>query len=140
MEKERRNFIRLVPNINKKKIQFKYIALIVLAQLVCVSILAFGFNFSARIILNNVPLGRYAEMHLDKVFYWMNWFILFITLISVFIGGLFSLHISHRFIGPLCRIENTLRTAITEGKLPELSVRKDDELQDLIGLLKKISG
>jgi methyl-accepting chemotaxis protein len=113
------------------------VKLIVLTQFVCIVFLVISFNVIVRLSLKAAQLGRYAEMQLGSVFHVMNWLFLGVTVISIIVGAILSLRLSHRFIGPLYRIESTIKEALAENKRLELRVRSDDELHDLVNLVNE---
>jgi hypothetical protein len=135
---KRRKIFTIVPDSSKKRIQLKYVALIISTQIVCILVLVIGYNSILHLVLQSAQLGRYAEMQLSKVFFWMNWLFAGVTIISIIIGGILSLHLSHKFVGPLYRIENTIKSALKDGKLVEFKIREDDELHELIILLNEL--
>ena len=139
MEKKRRKLFKIVPDPKKKKVQFKYVKLIVFTQIICIFILVVGFNGILHLLLKTAQLGRYAETQIGNVFFLMNWLFAGVTVLSILIGGMLSLNLSHRFLGPLYRIELVLRKAIEEKKVPEFKLRQDDELHDFIKLLTSVS-
>lgn len=132
---DRKKILHVVPDTKRIKMQIKYVKLIIYSQVVCIFLLVAGFNIIFRLLMTSAQLGRYAEMHMNIVYHWMNWLFASVTIISIAAGALFSLKLSHRFLGPLYRLENTLRDAIDKGTCPLLKVRKDDDLYEVVDLL-----
>jgi len=134
---KRRKIFTLVPEKSKMRAQLKYVLLMVLTQFVCIALIVIGFNCILHILLKAAQLGPYAELQLEKVFFWMNFLFGAVTVITIIVGGILSLQISHRFIGPIYRMENIIRESLHKEKLTELNIRKNDELHDLVNLLNE---
>lgn len=134
---KRRRLFPIVPEKSKMKAQLRYVTLIILTQFVCITIIVLGFNSILHILLKAAQLGPYAEAQLDKVFFWMNFLFGAVTLITILVGGFLSLRISHKFFGPIYRMENIIKEALHKDKLAELNIRKNDELHELVNLLNE---
>jgi len=89
--------------------------------------------------LNFALMGPDPELKhpatLGEVFTLMDARIWFALVISMFVSCLLSYFVTHKFAGQLYRIEQILRKG-KEGSLPlSVQVRRDDDLQELAGLL-----
>jgi len=137
MEK-RRMLWKVVPTENKRKMQLKYVYLTL--ALLCASAVFLGitFNVSAYLVLTSSQLGRFAESRLDMVFYRMNLLFGLITFLVMAVGAILSLHLAHRFVGPLYRIETMLKDLIENNNQQTIRIREDDELHDLVLLLNEV--
>jgi hypothetical protein len=74
----------------------------------------------------------------EKLFAIIIFFYIALTVGSVAISWLISIRLSHKILGPLFRIENLLNQAIETGEIPTFTIRKDDELQNVVTLLNKL--
>jgi hypothetical protein len=73
-----------------------------------------------------------------------NFRVLVVTLFSIAIATsvLFtwaiSIRLSHKILGPLFRIEKLLKQIMNTGEVIPITIRKDDELHNIVELLNKI--
>lgn len=58
--------------------------------------------------------------------------------VAILAGALLSLNLSHKFVGPLYRIELMLKEILDTDKPLEIRIRQDDELQFLTELLNRL--
>lgn len=135
-EKRKSRFLPIAPS--KKKIQLKYIRLIILSILLPMLIMGAGFYIVFHQVLINAQLGRYAENQLPNVFFWLNLSLVTVIMLSIMVAGWFALYLSHRIAGPLYRIEDEIRKIINNGPF-EIKIRKKDELQELVILINELA-
>ncbi|MBN1600545.1 MAG: hypothetical protein JW915_03000 [Chitinispirillaceae bacterium] len=137
MKTNRRKIFQIVPDNHKKKLQLRYARILILSQTASLSLVIFLFTLVFTIVLNLDPLttseDEVKDLHL-----------LMISLIglaiagSVFLTWVLSIRLSHRILGPLFRIETILKQALASNEPPTISIRKDDELQQIVTLLNQV--
>jgi hypothetical protein len=137
MKTNRRKVFQIVPDDHKKKLQLRYARILILSQTTSLSLVIFLFTIVITVVLNLDPLT--TSEHEVR-----NLHILMISLIgiaiagSVFLTWILSIRLSHRILGPLFRIESILKQSLDSGEPPKNSIRKDDELQEIVTLLNQV--
>ena len=138
IQNKRRKVFTIVPADSKKRIQLKYVKLLMITQAVSILLIVIVSNIIVYFVLETAQMGRFAEIRLGMIYFRINILFIIMAVIAVLSGGVLSLHLSHRFVGPLYRIENILRNTIVNGKPPAIRIRENDELHDLVDLLNRL--
>jgi hypothetical protein len=137
MKSKRKNIITLVPDDYKRKLQLKYARILLLSQTASILIVISFLTIIFTIMINQkVPLLEDAPS--EKVYALIMIFYVIATVASVALTWLISIRLSHKILGPLFRIENLLNQAIETGEIPTFTIRKDDELQNIVTLLNTL--
>jgi len=137
MKSKRKKIITLVPDDYKRKLQYKYARILLLSQTASILLVMLLFTIVFTIIINQkVPL--LTEAPSEKLYILIIIFFSLVTVASVAITWLISIRLSHKILGPLFRIENLLNQAIETGEIPAITIRKDDELQNIVTLLNTL--
>ncbi len=137
MKSKRKNIITLVPDDYNRKLQFKYARILLLSQTASILLVILFLTLIFTILINQkVPLLKDAPS--EKLYAIIIFFYVVATVGSVAISWLISIRLSHKILGPLFRIENLLNQAIETGEIPTFTIRKDDELQNVVTLLNKL--
>ncbi len=137
MKSKRKNFITLVPDDHKRKLQFKYARILLLFQTASILLVILFLTLIFTMLINQkIPL--FADAPTEKFYTVIIFLYVVATVGSVAISWLISIRLSHKILGPLFRIENLLNQAIETGEIPTFTIRKDDELQNIVTLLNKL--
>jgi hypothetical protein len=139
MEKKakRKKIFTLVPDADKRKLQLRYARILILSQTASLLLVTFLFTIIFAIIMN-VDTSLTGDTPFE------NFRVLVVTLFSMAIATsvLFtwaiSIRLSHKILGPLFRIEKLLKQVLETGDVIPITIRKDDELQNIVQLLNKI--
>lgn len=137
-EQERVRRKRKVINIGiKSRLQLKYLCLVIGTIIALMILVGISFYTTFSLVIDTAQLGAYADTQLTDMFAWVKRLLLGEFIVIAFIAGYISMRLSHRIAGPLYRIENIIQNII-DGKLTEIKIRKNDELQDLVEKLNKL--
>ena len=108
MEEKRRKIIV------DRKIQFKYMGIIVLILIFFAIVLSISNYAIVSFVLRVSQLGPYAEARFYQVYNRMVYLIIIEVIIFLILSAIVSFFVSHRFAGPIWRIKDELRK-IREG-------------------------
>jgi methyl-accepting chemotaxis protein len=118
-------------------IQRKYFFLSLVPLVVCGFLLAFLVLFPLHLTLWGTATDPEKAATLEKVSAIVGVRIWLAIIISMITSGLLSYFVTNKFAGPLYRIEQILRE-VTDGNLPTtVRIRRDDDLQDFVGLFDR---
>ena len=137
MKSKRRTIITLVPDDYKRKLQLKYARILLMSQTASILLVIFFLTIIFTIIINQKVLLSTEEPPKNLYALIISFYVI-ATVASVAITWLISIRLSHKILGPLFRIENLLNQAIETGEIPTLTIRKDDELQNVVKLLNTL--
>ena len=114
----------------KRGLQFKYFKMIFITVFITMLILMAGVYATIMLVLSTSHLGRYAEMLIKDVLFWINWLIAVVGLIAMFIAGWISLKISRSLTEPIYKLEDLVREEIAfqESKISDNLIRNLEKL------------
>lgn len=120
-------------------IQRKYFCLSLVPLIFCAFLLVIVVFIPLKLAVSGLP-GAPASMPDPRLAYALSARILPAFLLSMFATCLVSLLVTHRFAGPLYRIEQVLRRA-ADGDLPGvIQLRRRDDLHEFAALLNRAFG
>jgi hypothetical protein len=136
MKENRRKLIKLIPDRKKRNLQIKYACFIGISSFI-LAILILELIYFESVLFDRFSF--YSKNFVSLSSKQVGIFLGFCLVIIGYVGMLTILviNLSHRLIGPLCRIESVIKEAMETGKAPTIKLRKHDELQDTINLLNK---
>lgn len=137
MKSKRKNFITLVPDDYKRKLQFKYARILLLFQTASILLVILFLTLIFTMLINQ-KIPFLTEAPSEQLYTIIIILYVAATVGSVAISWLISIRLSHKILGPLFRIENLLKQAIETGEIPNFTIRKDDELQNTVTLLNQL--
>jgi len=112
----------------KTRMQFDW----TLRFLVLTIIFALFIGFEVYITMWPVISPLIPKFLMSHVTYQICYRLLFFSIPIIFVIGVFVIVFTHRFAGPLYRLELTLDRVIQGEDVEPIILRKNDELQDLI--------
>ena len=121
------------------KLQIKYLSLIIIAMIIPTLIVGSClYYFIFTIMAEQLAIPESIAVNLIPVVQKIN-IMLVIGLIPLFLLLLFwGLVLSHRFAGPLARIEEDLDKVLSGDKSIRLKVRDDDDIKSIVNKLNKL--
>lgn len=122
----------------KTRLQMRYLRLIVSMVIMVMLVVGLTFYATFKLALDTGQLGRYAEARIQEIFSRVNILLIVETVVFALIAAFLSLKLTHRIAGPMLRIEKCVRDMSEKGVTEEIHIRKDDELQDLVGEINKL--
>ena|SRR3989338_3570426 len=121
----------------KHPIQVKYLSIVILAMLVPTLLIGFClYNLIFNLLAKQMVFPEAIMANLVPVIDRVNAFLMFALPIAVLIILWFALVISHRFAGPIERLEGDLDQILAGDYTHRVRVRKRD---DLMGVTKRIN-
>ncbi len=131
--------MRHFPRLTKHPLQSKYLVIVMLSMLLPTLVLASCLYFLVfSLLAEQFVLPEAIHSMLIPVFYRIN-LILVIALPVIFlVVFFFGLSISHRFAGPIERIERDLDAILSGRDKGLLRVRANDDLAGVIGRINRL--
>lgn len=121
----------------KHPIQAKYLLIVILAMLAPTLLIGYSFyNLVFNLMAKQMIFPEAIMANLVPVIERVNAFLVFALPVVILVILWFALVISHRFAGPIERLESDLDQILAGDYYHRVSIRKND---DLIGVAKRIN-
>jgi len=121
------------------KTQLRYLLLIIIAMLAPTVIVgSFLYYFIFTLTANQIGVPEAIAYTLFPVIEKINSMVIMVTIPLFLLLLLWGLILSHRFCGPLKRVERDLDRIIAGDGSVRLNVRKDDDIRGVVEKINKV--
>lgn len=114
-----------------RKLQFKYVSVILISVLVSCALIVLTVYFSCWSLLAEKNTNDQTAAIIGNILDNINILLLFELPIVLVIAGLIGLIISHKIAGPVYRLEKVARDVSRGDLTSNVNLRRDDELKNL---------
>ncbi len=114
-----------------RKLQFKYVSVILFSVLVSCALIVLTVNFSCWSLLAEKNANDQTVAVIGNILHNLNILLLFELPIILVIAGLIGIVISHKIAGPVYRLQKVAQDVSRGDLTSNVNLRKDDELKNL---------
>ena len=120
----------------KSKFEKKILRLVVISLASSLVISMGTFYTGLRIKIHQAGFSGYTEERLSEVFSWLNWFLPVVSLVLIFLAGMWAKHLAAQVAGPLYALEKQV-DLVAKNRVDKVMLRRKDE--EMLSLAAKIN-